>query len=278
MAVKQEQSSVGHPESLCEGSDNASTLGPVPIDLSPTAYAPLIARVVDRVFPEFMVAVRSSGGRDLVLRHGGPAAVGYLIEFRTKLSGPGASVSADQFAAVCRYRDLDAAREALLRHAEHGTVAIGDDGTFRATERGHEFLDALYALHGDIARKMWSAFPVGRLNDLVERALDSVSPGLALAAMTPCHYPAGTYAGAVLANNLGTIRYHRADAHAAAWRDAGLTADQITAMPLDAADPGGGRTRIEEETNRGAAAAWTALTEAERLELLAGLGALPCSG
>jgi hypothetical protein len=74
----------------------------VPIDLSPTAFAPLIARVIDRVFPEFMMAAAARGGRDLAARHGGSPAVGFLIEFRTKLSAPGASVSPDQFAAVCR--------------------------------------------------------------------------------------------------------------------------------------------------------------------------------
>src|SRR5262249_13761609 len=117
---------------------------------------------------------------------------------------------------------------------------------------------------------------------LVERALGSVVAGVvagpALSAMAPCHYPAGTAVEAVLANNLGTLRYHRADAHAAPWRAEGLSADPIQALPLDPSDPGGVRTRIEVETNRGAAAAWTVLTEAERLELLAGLGALPCNG
>jgi hypothetical protein len=250
----------------------------VPIDLTPEAYAPLIARVIDRVFPEFMMAVRERGGRDLAGRYGGPPAVGFLIEFRTRLSAPGATVSAGQFAAVCRYRDLQAARETLRGHADHGTLVLADDGSFEAGERGHEFLKDLYALHGEFARTLWSDFPASRLNELARLALDSVTAGPSLSAMTPCHYPTGTPVEAVLVNNLGTLRYHRADAHAAAWRAEGLTADQIKAMPLDAADPGGVRTRIEVETNRAAAQAWTIFTEAERLELLAGLGALPCSG
>jgi hypothetical protein len=249
----------------------------VPIDLTPVAYAPLIARVIDRVFPEFMMAVRERGGRDLAAGYGGPPAVGFLVEFRTKLSGPGATVSAGQFAAVCRYRDLEAAYETLRKHADHGTVAIADDGSFVATERGHEFLNDLYRLHGDVAHSFWADFPTARLDALAQRALDSVTPGPSLSAMTPCHYPAGTPTEAVLVNNLGTLRYHRADAHAAAWQAEGLTADQIEAMPLDPTGAGGVRTRIEVETNRAAAQAWAVLTEAERLELLAGLGALPCS-
>jgi hypothetical protein len=139
-------------------------------------------------------------------------------------------------------------------------------------------MDELFALHGETAHRLWAGFPAARLNELVERALGSVAAGPSLSAMAPCHYPAGTAVEAVLANNLGTLRYHRADAHAAAWQAEGLSAEQIRAMPLDPSDPGGVRTRIEVETNRGAAAAWTILTEAERLELLAGLGALPCNG
>jgi len=250
----------------------------VPIDLAPVAYAPLIARVIDRVFPEFMMAVRERGGRDLVGRYGGPPAAGYLVEFRTKLWPAGASVTAGQFAAVCRYRDLEAARESLRRHAEHGTLALHEDGTFEATDRGRELLRELFALHGEVARRFWAAFPTARLNELAERALRSVTAGPSLSAMTPCSYPTSTPTEAVLVNTLGTLRYHRADAHAAAWQAEGLTADQIKAMPLDGADAGGVRTHIEEQTDRGAAAAWVALTEAERLEFLAGLGALPCNG
>jgi hypothetical protein len=252
----------------------------VPIDLSPEAFAPLIARVIDRVFPEFMIAARERGGRELVARHGGPPAVGFLIEFRTKLSAPGASVTLGQFAAVCRYRDLSACQISLQHHAEHGTVAMAD-GAFEATDRGRAFIDELFVHHGEIATGFWAEHPADRLNGLVERALAAATagaePGSSLAAMTPCRYPAGTPVEAVLANNLGSLRYHRADAHAAAWRAEGLTASQITAMPLDPSDAGGVRTRIEVETNRAAAAPWRALTEAERLELLAGLGALPCS-
>jgi hypothetical protein len=250
----------------------------VSIDLTPTAFAPLIARVIDRVFPEFMVAAAGNGGRELAGRYGGPPAVGYLIEFRTRLSAPGGSVSPDQFAAVCRYRDLQAARANLKTHAEHGTITLHDDGTFEATDRGHDFLNELFALHGELARKFWSGHPAARLNELAQAALASVTAGPSLSAMAPPHYPTGTPIEAVLVNNLGTLRYHRADAHAAAWQAQGLTADQIKALPLDAADAGDGRTHIELETNRGAAAAWTVLTEAERLELLAGLGALPCNG
>ena len=43
-------------------------------------------------------------------------------------------------------------------------------------------------------------------------------------------------------------------------------------------EPGPRRDRIEVDTNRRAAAPWAALAADERLDLLAGLGALPGAG
>jgi hypothetical protein len=74
----------------------------------------------------------------------------------------------------------------------------------------------------------------------------------------------------LLTTRLGSLRHHRADAHRAAWRAAGLTAAQIKALP-----DGPERAAIEAETDRRDEPAYAVLTEDERWELLAGLGALP---
>jgi len=249
-------------------------------ELEPAAYAALIAPAIDRVFAETMVATRSMGGRELSGRFGGPPAVGYLIDLRTRL-GAGRSVTPAQFAAVRRYGDPVKAREILAGQAEHGTLTIAEDGTFRATDRGLEFLTALTELHTQVTATLWAGFPVPRLADLAGRALAvaedpatwaATTDGHALSAMLPLAHP-DTPNGATLVNRLGTLRYHRADAHAAAWQAAGLTSAEIVALPRHSA----GRTHIEQETNRGAAAPWTALSPAERLEFLAGLAALPCA-
>ena len=73
-----------------------------------------------------------------------------------------------------------------------------------------------------------------------------------------------------MSERLTGLRFHRFDAHVAAWRAAGLTPDQIKALRN-----GPARTAIEADTNRRAATPYAALDPAERLELLAGLGALP---
>ena len=73
-----------------------------------------------------------------------------------------------------------------------------------------------------------------------------------------------------LAEHLTSLRFHRYDAHVGAWRAEGLTVDEVQALA-----PGPVRDRIEAETNRRAAPPYAALDPAGRLELLAGLGALP---
>ncbi|GAB3437175.1 hypothetical protein [Flindersiella endophytica] len=80
---------------------------------------------------------------------------------------------------------------------------------------------------------------------------------------------AGDPPGLVLFNRLAVLRYHRADAHAAAWAAEGLTAQEMQAL-----HSGELRERIEAETNRLAAQPYAALTEAERQAFLAGLAAL----
>jgi hypothetical protein len=279
MSVKQQQSSVGHSGSLLQASDIPEYRYARSVDEpAPAAYAVLIAPAIDRVFAETMAASREMGGRELSERFGGPPSIGYLIDFRTRL-GAGRPVTPEQFAAVGRYGDLTKAREILAGQADRGMITIAEDGTLQATDRGREFLTALAELHAEVTAKLWSRHPVTRLAELAGRALTvaedpatwaRTSDGHALSAMLPLP-PASTPNGATLLNRLGTLRYHRADAHAAAWQAAGLTAAEMVA--LDGHDSR--RTNIEAETNRGAAAPWRALTTPERLEFLAGLAALP---
>jgi hypothetical protein len=66
------------------------------------------------------------------------------------------------------------------------------------------------------------------------------------------------------------LRFHRFDAHVAAWTAAGLTAAEVQALP-----PGPERDAIEAATNERAAAPYEALSRAERFAFVAGLGALP---
>lgn len=72
------------------------------------------------------------------------------------------------------------------------------------------------------------------------------------------------------AESVGILRYHRADAHAAGWAAAGLTAARGQALPAGAA-----RDQIEAETEVRATAPHAVLGADERLVLPADLAALP---
>jgi hypothetical protein len=244
------------------------------VELSPARFAALVAPAVSRVFVAGIESGRAQGGRELVGRYGGPSAAGNLIEFRTSLAWPGRAVSRTEAAGVCRYRDLDEFDRTVDEHVQHGMLERTDDGGFRATERGLEFLTELYDLHGRATGELWKRqqHMLGRLvpalGTLVRAA--TVTGGDAFAAMTPVWEPRGAPAGLLVFNRLSALRYHRADAHAAAWTAAGLTAAEMVTMKRDRdTDP------IEAETNRRAAAPFRVLPAADRIALLADLAALP---
>jgi hypothetical protein len=247
------------------------------LTLSPERFAALVAPAIDRVFVAGMAAGRTRGGAELSRRYGGPAATGYLIEFRTRLARPGGSVTAAGFAAVTRYFDPDDCQRALDKQVAHGMISRGTAGDFHATERGCEFLREAYELHARTMAELWEAGHAVRVGRLVEAlgrlhtaAAANAIPDAAYEAMAPPYEPDGARPGVLLLNRLGTLRYHRADAHAAAWSAAGHTAQSIAAPPL-----GPQRAAIEAETDRLAASAYATLSADERLILLADLAALP---
>jgi hypothetical protein len=101
-------------------------------------------------------------------------------------------------------------------------------------------------------------------------ARGALSGGRAFATRAPPYERPGSGAGTRLLNLLGTWRYHRADAHALAWRVAGHTAASIQQL-----GPGPERIRIEDETNRLNGRGYAVLDPRQRAELVADLGALP---
>ncbi|MFC7547050.1 hypothetical protein [Plantactinospora sp. GCM10030261] len=249
------------------------------VELPAYRVARLVAPAVDRVFVAAMRASRDAGGVELGRRYGGPAAVGFLIDLRTRLAAPGGVVDPADFAAITRYQDPADCARALDRQVAHGMIFRTADGQhaaggFGATERGAAFLAELFDLHAQVTERLWAGHEarVVRLAGVAARlvAAAGTDPGPAFAAVAPLHEPAGSPAGRLLLNRLGVLRYHRADAHAAAWAESGHTAQSVAALP-----PGPERTAIERDTDNRAAGPYAALTPDERLELLADLAALP---
>jgi hypothetical protein len=239
----------------------------MPADLA--GYAAVVAEEIDRVFHAGMAYIRAGGGRDLVARHGGPEAVGLLIQFRTALAWPGRRVTWAQLAVVTRYRDQGAVRASVESHARAGSIVLDEDG-LRATDAGLDFVRELYGIFVVVMAEVWPGVEdLATLAGLV-LAEAGATGAEAFAAMAAPYEPPGAPAGLLLLNRLGTLRYHRADAHAAAWGAAGLTAAQVQALDPD--DPG--RVAIEVETNRRAAPPFAAVSATTREGLLSGLRAL----
>ncbi|MGC5032440.1 hypothetical protein [Micromonospora sp. DT229] len=249
-------------------------------------FAALIAPVIDRVFVAAMQAGRDGGAAELSQRYGGTAATGLLVELRTRLAAPGGTVDAAGLAAVTRYRDPATCRRAVDRHLAYAMIHRRSDGALTATERGAAFLAELYQVHAEVTEELWAGHEdrVLRLavaaGWLVAAALTSESDpgcdsgsgggGSAFTAVAPPYEPEGATAGVLLLNRLGALRYHRADAHAAAWAAAGHTPASIVELP-----DGPQRRAIELETDRRAAGPYAVLTPPQRLEFLADLAALP---
>lgn len=250
------------------------------VELAPHRFAGLVAPAVDRTFVAGMLAGRDGGGAELSQRYGGPAATGFLVEFRTRLAAPGGTVDGPGFAAVTRYRDPASCRRAVDKQVAHGMIHRRPDGGFSATERGSAFLTEIYQVHGEVTEELWAGHDdrVVRLVETLGRLLayalvlaeEDPEPGAAFATMAPPYEPDGTPPGVLLLNRLSTLRYHRADAHAAAWTAAGHSAASISALP-----PGPERLAIELETDRRAAGPYAVLTAEERLGMIADLAALP---
>lgn len=239
----------------------------------PARLAGLVAPVIDRLRNGIAGRVTARGA-ELTGAAGVPEeAVRILAMLRNRM--PEGAATRDDLVTVMRYVPVAQVDGGIAEALAAGVLrTAGPPGGLRFTDRGRETVEDLYRLMTDIVAGMWAAHDerVAMLLDLTARALAAAATtaGPAFAVMYPPYEPAGTPPSMVLAERLTPLRFHRFDAHVAAWQAAGLTVEQIMARPT-----GSERKRIEEETNRRAAAPYAALDAAERLDLLGGLGALP---
>ena len=239
----------------------------------PARLAGLVAPIIDRLRNAVVGHVMARGA-ELTSATGVPEeAVRILGMLRNRM--PDGAATRDDLVTVMRYVPVVQVDEGIAKAVDAGVLAgAGPPGGLRFTDHGRAVVEDLYRLMSDIVTGLWAGHEdrVALLLDLTARALDAAAAtaGPAFAVMYPPYEPAGTPPAMVLAERLTPLRFHRFDAHVAAWQAAGLTVEQIVALP-----PGAERERIEEETNRRSAAPYAALDSHERLELLGGLGALP---
>lgn len=246
---------------------------PGDLDIDAIGFSGLVAPAITRAFISGMGACREPG-RPVVASFGGVVA-GRLIDLRNPLAA-GRRVTAVGLAALTRYDDPAEVAEQFAASVDAGLVRRDDDGSFTATERGHAFLSELWAAQATALDNHWPPQFLVPLVTLLGRAIEAAEStgGAAWQAQAPPHEPQGTSTTVLVLNRLSTLRYHRADAHAAAWQQAGVTAEQIKAAGWGSSwSPQ--RRAVEEETNRLAAAPYAAFEPGERLILLGQLAALP---
>jgi hypothetical protein len=184
------------------------------------------------------------------------------------------TVTAAGLAAIYRYQDASDVHRDLEGLRVAGLIDTTGDGAVQASERGRAMLTEMYKVSADVAGELWAGHEgrLADLNDLAGRLVDAAlaTGGDAYTTMAPPYEPVGAAAGLLLHTRLSVLRYHRADAHAAAWQAAGLTSATIRQLPA-----GPTRDAIEAETNRRAGAPYATLSPDERITFLAGLAALP---
>lgn len=239
--------------------------------MSLPSYAALVRPVVDRVYTGVRRAAMPRQ-RDVYEKFG--AKPGFESSFYFGLLAR--PMSAAGFAAATTYSGADMSGE-----VEQGTATVDGEGAWGLTERGRELALAVQSAVGEGAEESWGQTAIAtmpglsvvpRLAELVGRLLvaGQESGGPAFRTLAPVFEPEGATPALCLSTRLGALRHHRGDAHRAAWQGRGLSVEELRAMP-----DGPQRQEIEDDTNRRDAPIYAVLTADERLELLAGLGALP---
>jgi hypothetical protein len=174
---------------------------------------------------------------------------------------------------VLIYQPASETTAALEALAEAGVIELtpSDVGL---TPRGIAFMERLYGLTSDMVARLWSeeARDFEELLGITRKAMAAASHsgGAAYSVLAPMAEPPGAPIATLFAESLTPLRFHRFDAHIAAWRAAGLTVEQVQAL-----GDGPAKDAIEADTNVRAALPYAALSEDERETLLVALRALP---
>jgi hypothetical protein len=243
-----------------------------PTVITPDRCAALVAPQIERLTFAVIHASIARAGPRLMTYGVPPDAIDIVGQLRTGLAAR--PVPAAGLAAIYRYRDADQVRRNLDTLASAGIIEQAGDGAIVATGTGRDLLAVMYESGAGATAELWSAHreTVADLSELARRSVgaEAASGGDAYGAVAPPYEPPGASPGLLLHHRLAVLRYHRADAHAAAWQAAGHTVDTVRGL---ADEPE--RDLIEAETNRRAGQPYATLSAAERSRLVSGLTDLP---
>ena len=241
-----------------------------PDRLAPDAsrFAADIAPVVDKIRITMMQTALTQGSPESFDAAGLDSVSGMMLAY-LRNAYPDRVVTRAAVQSVYAYHPdnpVDAGLEVLI---ERGLVVEPAPGTVTLTRAGQDCLEELHAVADQAARRVWGDAnqAVVTCAPLVARALLAAweTGGEAFSLMAPDRLPDSMSEPGLLAERLTGLRFHRFDAHIAAWRAAGYGVRDLESL----SDPV--RSAIEADTNTRAAAPYAVLSEAERELLLTGL-------
>ena len=155
---------------------------------------------------------------------------------------------------------------------ETGLVAVSPTRVLTLSDSGRGLIAQVRAVSAQAAEGKWgtAALPVLTLADrCLAAAFTTAAPYGAFHLVAPPHDEPVDSDATRLAERLTGLRWHRFDAHVAAWTSAGFTAASVADL-----GPGPVRDEIEASTNERAGHAYGALTPDERADLLQSLRGL----
>jgi hypothetical protein len=185
-------------------------------------------------------------------------------------------ITLDDFAALNRYQTFGPFEPFLAGLEERGAITRDADRAIVPTPAGLKMARAIVDVQFGAVARLWAPRSAGvqRAAPLVRRAAAAAEQeGLPLARYAASAWRATSHPAADLWCDATTLRLHRAEAHAAAWTEAGHTAASIKTLAH-----GQERDAIEFRTNQFAALPWADLSDDELLVVLGELGALPGNG
>jgi hypothetical protein len=241
-------------------------------DMNPTEVAARVAPEIDRIRLDLLVAARPTL-IELTSRAGLTQGTAQLVGMLRNL-GPDRLVSVDEIRALQRYQPTDEVTAALEAGLDAGVFTAPFSDKIALTTTGVALVTEMLNLYDTLTAQVWAgeADRVAVLLPIVERVVDAAAAnhGPAFSVVWPLWRLPDEPAALLLAELLTPLRYHRFDAHVAAWTAAGLTVEQVVALV-----PGDQRDEIEAETDRRAAVPYEVLQPDERATLLTELEQLP---
>ncbi len=238
--------------------------------LSPLRTATLVAPIIDRL--RFAVSNRIRATTASLAGEAGLTELGTRVLTTLRNTLPDREVTLDHIRAVFRYQPEDRLQASVAEALGAGVIEATATG-YRLAAGGQKLATMLLEATDAAAQELWPTRPdrIAALSATASRVMDAAEatagPGYRMVA--PPYLPGSVSPAYVLVERVTALRWYRFDAHVAAWEAAGFTPETIRAIT-----DGPEREAVEAETNRRAAPPYAALSPDERLDLIAGLGAL----